>query len=156
PWTMLNPMPSARLSEEPDTAAPTSTLTNEAPAQEEAQSDVKVIEPSRTQIAEPQTVQAPEFQESVFFSHDLMREPNHTGGTIMQQFWMILMGTSVVAAFLSGGGLMFLWNAHKRKAQPREARPREAWPEKSDAWEARMAYLEEAVNRAGVLNSSFF
>jgi len=69
----------------------------------------------------------------------------------MQQFWMILMGASVVAAFLSGGGVMFLWNVRKREAQPRGAQP-----EKSDGWEARMAYLEEAVNRAGVLNSSFF
>jgi len=65
---------------------------------------------------------------------------------IVQQFWITLMGASIVAAFLSGGGVVFLWNSRKRKAQP----------EKSDGWEGRMAYLEEAVNRAGMLNSSFF
>lgn len=151
PWTMLKPTPSARLSEEPHLVAPGLPLMSEAPIQEEAPNEVKVAEPPHTQVTEPPTVKVPEFQEPMLFSHDLTREPNHTGGTIMQQFWMILMGASVVAAFLSGGGVMFLWNARKRKAQPREVQP-----EKSDGWEARMAYLEEAVNRAGMLNSSFF
>jgi hypothetical protein len=67
-------------------------------------------------------------------------------GGLMSQAWMIAMSVGVVLSFLAGVSVMLLWNMRKRTAQP----------EKSEGWETRMAYLEEAVNRAGVLNSSFF
>src|SRR5262249_10015039 len=38
----------------------------------------------------------------------------------------------------------------------RKKRKQDKQREKGEGWEARMAYLEEVVNRAGVLNSDFF
>lgn len=73
-------------------------------------------------------------------------ELNQVGGSMMHQAWLAAMGIGVLLSFLTGIGVMLVWN--RRHAGARM--------EKSDAWETRMAYLEEAVNRAGVLNSSFF
>jgi len=64
----------------------------------------------------------------------------------MHEFWLVAMTTGVFLAFLAGVGVMVLWNLRKRGTPT----------EKNDGWETRMAYLEEAVNRAGMLNSSFF
>lgn len=145
-WTMLKIAPPAHLSGESNLAASAFMSASEAAAHGDSPSEANAVEPARTQLTEPQTVTAPELREPVFFSQELTRELNRTGGVVVQQFWMIMMGASIVLAFLSGGGVMFLWNLRKYKAPP----------EKSDGWEARMAYLEEAVNRAGMLNSSFF
>jgi hypothetical protein len=74
------------------------------------------------------------------------------GGEIVQEVWRILMGVSLLVAFFTGGGVVFLWTKRKRKPQPEKAEK----SVKGSEWDGRMAYLEEAVNRAGVLNSSFF
>lgn len=75
-----------------------------------------------------------------------VQEAIRTGGTMMREFWMAAMTAGVFLSFLAGVGVVVLWNRRKRSAPT----------EKSDGWEGRMAYLEEAVNRAGVLNNSFF
>lgn len=69
-----------------------------------------------------------------------------TGGALMGELWMAAMTAGVFLSFLAGVGVVVLWNLRKRGAST----------EKSDGWEGRMAYLEEAVNRAGMLNNSFF
>jgi hypothetical protein len=71
---------------------------------------------------------------------------SHAGGVIMHEFWLAMVSIGALLSFLAGVGVMMLW--HRRRAGARM--------EKRDGWETRMAYLEEAVNRAGVLNSSFF
>jgi len=68
------------------------------------------------------------------------------GGFVMDQIWLIGMTAGVLLFFLASVGIMMLWNLRKHKMQT----------EKGDGWEGRMAYLEEAVNRAGMLNNSFF
>ncbi len=80
------------------------------------------------------------------------QEPNRIGGEIVHEFWQIMMGASLLLSFLAGASVVFLWNARKRGARPEKKES----ITKSDGWETRMAYLEEAVNRAGMLNSSFF
>jgi hypothetical protein len=72
--------------------------------------------------------------------------PNYIEGIVMHEIWLAVVGAGVLLSFLTGIGVMLVWS--RRQAGART--------EKSDGWEARMAYLEEAVNRAGVLNSSFF
>jgi hypothetical protein len=64
----------------------------------------------------------------------------------MHELWMIVAAVSVVLSFLAGSGVVLLWNFRRRGRSP----------EKSEGWEARMVYLEEAMHRAGALNSSFF
>jgi hypothetical protein len=51
-------------------------------------------------------------------------------------------------SFLAGAGLVLVISRKKPK--------RDEPGEKGESWETRMVYLEEAVNRAGVLNSNFF
>jgi len=67
-------------------------------------------------------------------------------GTVMRELWMIVAAVSVVLSFLAGCGFVLLWNFRRQGRSP----------EKSEGWEARMVYLEEAMQRAGALNSSFF
>lgn len=69
-----------------------------------------------------------------------------TGGSVMHELWVAAMTAGVFLSFLAGVGVMVLWNLRKRG--PRI--------EKGDGWEGRMANLEEALTRAGMLNSSFF
>ena len=75
-----------------------------------------------------------------------IQETFRIGGSMMDQIWFVIMTAGVFLAFLAGIGIMILWNLRKRRART----------EKRDSWEGRMAYLEEAVNRAGMLNNSFF
>jgi len=74
------------------------------------------------------------------------REIIRTRGAVMHEIWLGAMTVGVGLAFLAGIGSMLLWNLRKRGAAA----------DKNDGWETRMAYLEEAVNRAGMLNSNFF
>lgn len=96
----------------------------------------------------PQTTAKPEDSQSVSVADVELNDegPKQVGGNMMHQAWLVAMGIGVLLSFLTGIGVMLVWN--RRHAGART--------EKSDAWETRMAYLEEAVNRAGVLNSSFF
>jgi hypothetical protein len=71
---------------------------------------------------------------------------NYVGGITMHQVWFTVMSVGVLLSFLAGVGVMVVRNRRQTGVRT----------EKSDGWETRMAYLEEAVNRAGVLNSSFF
>lgn len=69
------------------------------------------------------------------------------GAIMMYKMWVIVIGVGVLLSFLAGVGVMLLWTSRKRGVTSAE---------QGDGWETRMAYLEEAVNRAGMLNSSFF
>jgi hypothetical protein len=71
-----------------------------------------------------------------------------TGGGVMQEVWIFTIATGVLLSFLAGVGAMLLTERKKSKQDKQR--------EKGEGWEARMAYLEEVVNRAGVLNSNFF
>ncbi|MBI3300674.1 MAG: hypothetical protein HYZ72_01130 [Deltaproteobacteria bacterium] len=66
-----------------------------------------------------------------------------TGGVAMHDVWLLTVGIGLLLSFLGGGGLALLLSGRKRR-------------KKADKWEARIAYLEKAVNRAGVLNNQFF
>jgi hypothetical protein len=107
----------------------------------------QTVEPSHEPLAEPVSVDsgdsygpAPETAE---FGRE---ETRHIGGVDMHAVWLAVIGVGVLLSFLAGVGVMVLWGRRKPLAQTG----------KGEGWETRMAYLEEAVNRAGVLNSSFF
>jgi hypothetical protein len=102
--------------------------------------------PVREQQGEAKTIDTEEKQHSVSTSGQPVREAIRTGGAVMGELWMAAMTAGVFLAFLAGIGVVVLWNLRKRGTST----------EKSDGWEGRMAYLEEAVNRAGMLNNSFF
>lgn len=67
-----------------------------------------------------------------------------TGGVIMHDLWTLAIVIGLLFAFLGGGVFVRLFSGKGRKEK------------KDDGWEQRMAHLEEAVNRAGVINNSFF
>ena len=67
-----------------------------------------------------------------------------TGGVIMHDIWTLAMVMGLLCSFLGGGAVALLFSGKGRKEK------------KADGWKQRMAHLEEAVNRAGVINNSFF
>lgn len=103
-------------------------------------------EPAPAPRDEVKSIPVEEERQSVEASTQPVQEAIRTGGTMMREFWMAAMTAGVFLSFLAGIGVVVLWNLRKRGAPT----------EKSDGWEGRMAYLEEAVNRAGMLNNSFF
>lgn len=107
---------------------------------------VKDVERNQIQMGKAKTLLMEENPKLEGASRQPVRETIRTGGSVMDQIWFGVMTAGVFLSFLAGVGLMLLWNLRKRVAPT----------EKSDGWEGRMAYLEEAVNRAGVLNNNFF
>ncbi|MGE0682181.1 MAG: hypothetical protein AB7P69_14940 [Candidatus Binatia bacterium] len=104
------------------------------------------LNPVREQQRETKTIDTEEEQQVASASEQPAQEAIRIGGTVMGELWMAAMTAGVFLSFLSGIGVVVLWNLRKRGTST----------EKSDGWEGRMAYLEEAVTRAGMLNNSFF
>jgi hypothetical protein len=102
--------------------------------------------PVREQQREATTIDTEEEQLIASASEQPVQETIRAGGAVMREFWMVAMTAGVFLSFLAGIGVVVLWNLRKRGTPT----------EKSDGWEGRMAYLEEAVNRADMLNNSFF
>jgi hypothetical protein len=104
------------------------------------------IDSVRGQQGETETIDTEEEQHIASASEQPVQEAIRTWGAVMRELGMAAMTAGVFLSFLAGIGVMALWNLRKR------GRP----TENGDGWEGRMAYLEEAVNRAGMLNNSFF
>jgi hypothetical protein len=160
-WTLFTPEPEeasspvviapatgeVRNSDFPDDQAPSTVPSNEpnlesAPSAQPLPPFVPEMVAPVKQLSASEALASPAFPQ----------ESTRIGGEIVREFWMIMMGASILLSFLAGGGMMFLWNARNRGVQSEK----NAKSVNNDGWEARMAYLEEAVNRAGMLNSSFF
>lgn len=104
------------------------------------------INPAHERQREIQTVNQEAGQQIVSVSAQPKHEAIRPGGAVMGELWLAAMTAGVCLSFLAGISVVMLWNLRKRGTATG----------KSDSWEGRMAYLEEAVNRAGLLNNSFF
>jgi hypothetical protein len=102
--------------------------------------------PVYEQQGEAKRIDTEEEQQGASASEQPVQEAIRPGGAVMGELWMAAMTAGVFLSFLAGIGVVVLWNLRKRGTST----------EKSDGWGGRMAYLEEAVNRAGMLNNSFF
>jgi hypothetical protein len=99
-------------------------------------------------LALPQAEPTPDVLPQTEHAQDFGAEPLLpeilTGGVIMHDIWTLAIVIGLLCAFLGGGVFVRLFSGKGRKEK------------KDDGWEQRMAHLEEAVNRAGVINNSFF